>query len=143
MKTVLNFNSDLDEFDFSLNFLDLNSKSHFYHGTTSFFEFETKDLSSNPNAKSVLLPPNQTNVLRENFRKKDLDVVFITTSFHSAKQYAKKACKTFGGTPIVLRVEPFIDSNHNHEYNQELDLFHVQHNEFICNGCKILEIIEI
>lgn len=67
----------------------------FYHGTSDVF-----------NIKKVILPPIQTNNLREDWRKNHLDKVFFTTSLLSAKMYAKKACKKYGGNPIIYLVKP-------------------------------------
>lgn len=58
------------------------------------------------NLGHVLLPANATNVLREDFRKKLRNVVFITTSKVSAERYAKKAVQRFGGEPVVYTVKP-------------------------------------
>jgi len=71
----------------------------FYHGT-----------SSNLNIKDKLLPPDETMVLREDFRKKDTDIVFLTLSKSFAWSYAVKACAMFGGSPKVYIVEPDKDS---------------------------------
>lgn len=65
----------------------------FYHGTSTAL-----------NLGHVLLPANETNVLREAFRKKLRNVVFITTSKVSAERYAKKAAQRFGGEPVVYTV---------------------------------------
>lgn len=67
----------------------------FYHGTTSLFE-----------VGKVLLPPIYTGNLREDWRKNNRDVVYMTTSLASAKQYAKKACTRYGGNPVVYQVNP-------------------------------------
>ena len=67
----------------------------FYHGTSTAL-----------NLGHVLLPANETNVLREDFRKKLRNVVFITTSKVSAERYAKKAVQRFGGEPVVYTVKP-------------------------------------
>ena len=56
----------------------------FYHGTSDVFSI-----------KKMILPPNQTNNLREDLRKKNLDKVYFTSSQLSAEMYAKKACKKF------------------------------------------------
>ena len=72
----------------------------FYHGT------------SIPNLK-VILPPIETSVLREDFRKKLLDCVFVTPSRLSAANYAKKCAAKLGGEPIVYEVRPI----HPHEIN--------------------------
>ena len=65
----------------------------YYHGT------------SIPNLK-VILPPIETRVLREDFRKKFMDCVFVTPSRLSAANYAKKCAAKFGGQPVVYEVEP-------------------------------------
>lgn len=44
--------------------------------------------------------------MREDWRKKYLDKVFFTTSLLSASTYAKKACKKYGGNPIIYMVKP-------------------------------------
>lgn len=67
----------------------------FYHGTTT-----------NIKVNKVLLPPNETEVLREDFRKTLQDKVFVTISKPSAIKYAKKAAQQFGGEAIVYTVKP-------------------------------------
>lgn len=67
----------------------------FYHGTTDLFPI-----------KKVLLPPVLTNNKREEWRNKNIDKVFFTTSAISAEMFAKKACKKYGGNPIVYIVKP-------------------------------------
>ena len=54
----------------------------------------------------MILPPINTKNLREDFRKKYQDCVFLTMSLKSAETYAKKACFRFGGGPVVYRAEP-------------------------------------
>lgn len=71
----------------------------FYHGTSTALD-----------VGQVLLPANETTVLREEFRKKLRNVVFITTSMVSAERYAKKAVQRFGGQPVVYTVKPDFDS---------------------------------
>jgi hypothetical protein len=65
----------------------------YYHGT------------SIPGLK-IILPPVETRVLREDFRKKFMDCVFVTPSKLSAANYAKKCAAKFGGQPIVYEVRP-------------------------------------
>ena len=65
----------------------------FYHGTS--IQCLTK-----------ILPPTETSILREDFRKKFLDCVFITPLKKSAEMYAKKCASKLGGTPIVYEVRP-------------------------------------
>lgn len=67
----------------------------FYHGT-----------STNVNVKDKLLPPITTDNLRETFRKKLQDKVFVTDSKVSAEKYAKKAIAHFGGEAIIYTVKP-------------------------------------
>lgn len=56
--------------------------------------------------KKIILPPCQTNNLREEWRKKYIDKVFFTTSLLSAGNYAKKACEKYGGNPVIYIVKP-------------------------------------
>ena len=67
----------------------------YYHGT-----------STACGVKRILLPPIRTKNLREDFRTKHRDCVFLTISLRSAESYAKKACIRFGGEPVVYRAEP-------------------------------------
>ena len=67
----------------------------FYHGTTDVFKINR-----------VLLPPVITDNKREEWRKKYTDKVLFTDSLLSASMYAKKACKKYGGNPIVYIVKP-------------------------------------
>ena len=67
-----------------------------FHGSTDFFNIFDKRI----------IPPNDTIRLREWFRKKDRNVVFLTRSKASAEMYAKKASEYFGGYPIVYIVDP-------------------------------------
>ena len=67
----------------------------FYHGTSDILD-----------VKKMILPPIQTKNLREEWRKKYVDKVFFTTSLLSAENYAKKACKKYGGDPVVYLVKP-------------------------------------
>lgn len=70
----------------------------YYHGTSTACQ-----------VGDILLPPSDTQRLREDFRKKHLDSVFLTISLRSAEMYAKKACAYFGGTPVVYRASPVGD----------------------------------
>ena len=54
----------------------------------------------------VILPPSETNILREDFRRKFLDYVFITPLKKSAETYARKCAAKLGGQPIVYEVTP-------------------------------------
>ena len=79
----------------------------YYHGTTDIF-----------NLKEIL-PPIETDILRENWRTKYLDKIFLTTSLLSAQQYACKACKIFSGNGIVYEVEPIGDIWFPNPYTNE------------------------
>lgn len=68
---------------------------NFYYGTTDAFSVQ-----------KVLLPPVITNIKREEWRKKYTNKVFFTDSLMFARMYAKKACKKYGGNPIVYIVKP-------------------------------------
>ena len=81
-----------------LDFEDENTNDYsqelFYHGTSDSLSL------------SVLFPPSLTGCLREDWRRKTLDKVFITNSLKSAQTYAKKESLKFGGKPIVYIVKP-------------------------------------
>ena len=53
-----------------------------------------------------ILPPSETNILREDFRQGYRDCVFITPLRKSAEMYAKKCAAKLGGQPVVYEVEP-------------------------------------
>ena len=53
-----------------------------------------------------ILPPIDTDNLREDFRSGFQDCVFITPLKKSAETYARKCATKFGGTPTVYEVEP-------------------------------------
>ena len=72
----------------------------FYHGTSV-------------QGLTKILPPVETSILREDFRKKFLDCVFITPLKKSAEMYAKKCASKLGGTPIVYEVRPVNPININ------------------------------
>ena len=72
----------------------------FYHGTAIA-------------GLSVILPPSETEVLREDFRTKFQDCVFVTPLKKSAEAYARKCASKFGGTPIVYEVRPINPSEIN------------------------------
>ena len=67
----------------------------YYHGTSSALNIESR-----------LLPPSETHILREDFRQRDRDIVFLTLSESFAWSYAIKSCAKFGGSPVVYVVEP-------------------------------------
>lgn len=65
----------------------------YYHGTSV-------------SGLKVILPPTETNNLREDFRHTFLDCVFVTPLKKSAEAYARKCTAKCGGDPIVYEVEP-------------------------------------
>lgn len=60
-----------------------------------------------------ILPPSETEVLREDFRNKYLDCVFVTQLKKSAEAYARKCASKFGGDPVVYEVRPVNPVNIN------------------------------
>ena len=88
---------------------------NFYHGTSDILGIE-----------DTLLPPIYTNILREDWRKKNQDVVFLTISRLSAERYARKACTKFGGSPIIFKAVPIGDC------------FNIYTNEYIAEMAKII-----
>ena len=60
-----------------------------------------------------ILPPAETGYLREGFRRKFRDCVFVTPLRKSAEAYARKCAATFGGDPVVYEVEPVNPSEIN------------------------------
>lgn len=61
----------------------------------------------------VILPPTETEVLREDFRRNLLDCVFVTPLRKSAEDYARKCASKLGGRPIVYEVKPINPTNIN------------------------------
>lgn len=61
----------------------------------------------------VILPPIDTDVLREDFRRNFLDCVFVTPLKKSAEAYARKCAAKFGGNPVVYEVKPVNPTNIN------------------------------
>lgn len=57
----------------------------------------------------MILPPDQTNVISEVGRKKNLDRVFFTKDYKSANIYAQRAARSLGGTPKIFKVIPLGD----------------------------------
>lgn len=66
----------------------------FYHGSTTL------------DGQYMLLPPNATGVIQERGRKKNLDKVFFTPDFGTAKIYAGRSKNVNGGIARVYRVIP-------------------------------------
>lgn len=89
----------------------------FFHGTSDIFNI------------NKILPSSQTQILREEWRKNNQDIVFVTSSLYSAKRYAKKSAEKFGGSPVVYIVKP-INWSPRHG------------NEYVCDWAMILEKVE-
>lgn len=86
----------------------------FYHGTSDELAIDR------------LCPAAETGKLREEWRKKLTDKVFITDSMYSAARYAKKASKKYGGHPVVYIVRP------------EGDVWYTHTNEYVCDSAEII-----
>lgn len=86
----------------------------FYHGTSDVFTI------------TKLMPPQETQNLREEWRKKLLNKVFFTTSILSARKFAKKAAVKYGGNPIVYVVKPCGD------------VWHINTNEYVADYANIV-----
>lgn len=89
----------------------------FYHGTSSALDIP------------VLLPAAETGTLREEWRTKMTHKVFFTDSLLSARQYAKKAAKKYGGDPVVYVVKP----------NSEV--WHINNTEYVADSANILRAV--
>ena len=72
----------------------------YYHGTSI-------------SGLKVILPPTETNNLREDFRTNFQDCVFVTPLRKSAETYARKCAAKFGGDPVVYEVTPVNPSEIN------------------------------
>jgi len=86
----------------------------FYHGTSDELAIDR------------LYPAAETGKLREEWRKKLTDKVFITDSMYSALRYAKKASIKYGGHPVVYIVRP------------EGDVWYIHTNEYVCDSAEII-----
>lgn len=72
----------------------------FYHGTSV-------------SGLREILPPTETNILREDFRQGYRDCVFVTPIRKSAETYARKCAAKFGGDPVIYEVKPVNPSEVN------------------------------
>lgn len=72
-----------------------------------------------------ILPPTETNILREDFRHKYLDCVFVTPLKKSAEAYARKCVQKFGGQAVVYEVRPI----NPHEINTS---------QYVCDKAYVL-----
>jgi hypothetical protein len=59
-----------------------------------------------PDTEFKLRPPSETTKIQEAGTKKNLDKVFMTSDPNSAKIYAGRAVRQFGGEPVVRRAIP-------------------------------------
>lgn len=59
-----------------------------------------------PDGSYRLLPPTATGKITEADRQQRRDQVFFTTSKAYARIYAMRACRLYGGQPVVRRVIP-------------------------------------
>ena len=89
----------------------------FYHGTSTALGL-----------RKWLLPNAQTGVVREGRAKRN-DEVYVTNCILSAKKYAVKAAKKFGGAPIVYIVRPKPFAIHRID------------TEFTCDMAKIIGVL--
>lgn len=107
----MNLREILDEY-----YSDDNLKRQkYYHGTSTVFQLDS------------IQPPEQTGNKREGFRNYNDDVVYVTTSFGSARSYAFKAANQYGGQSVVYEVLPDFDS-----------LVLRVNNEYITKSAKII-----
>ena len=84
----------------------------YYHGTSI-------------SGLTVILPPTETNNLREDFRTNFQDCVFVTPLRKSAEAYAKKCAAKFGGDPVVYEVRP-------------VNLSEINVSQYICDKAFVL-----
>ena len=89
----------------------------FYHGTSV-------------SGLTEILPPTETNILREDFRKKLLDRVFCTPLRKSAEMYARKCAAKLGGEPIVYEVKP-------------VNEYEINVSQYICDKAIVLKAIPL
>ena len=78
----------------------------------------------------VILPPIETGNLREDFRDKFQDCVFVTDTKMSAEKYARKSAQKNGGTPVVYEVDP-------------VDPFRINVGQYICDKAYVLNSYEV
>jgi hypothetical protein len=79
-------------------FLKESLDNLFYHGSS--YNLEVGD---------VILPPSKTDNISEKGRKKNLDKVFFTKNYKSAKIYAGRSKNSYGGKKYIYIVKPFGD----------------------------------
>ena len=77
-----------------------------------------------------ILPPSETNILREDFRQGYRDCVFVTPLRKSAEGYAKKCALKFGGQPVVYEVKP-------------INPIEINVSQYICDKAYVLNSYEV
>lgn len=96
-------------------------KEVYYHGSSSIIKVGDK-----------ILPAIETGNIREDWRKKQRDVVFYTNSLIQAQRYAWKDSLRTGDDPIVYIVEPDYETHHK-----------IHNGEFIADSCVVVGIKDI
>ncbi len=81
----------IDKYDLPLDFV-------FFHGSSTINSSEF-----------MLLPPNNTGIIQEKGRKKNLDKVFFTMDKGTANIYAGRSYNQNGGQKKIFRVIPMGD----------------------------------
>lgn len=77
-----------------------------------------------------ILPPIDTDNLREDFRSGFRDCVFVTPLKRSAETYARKCAAKFEGTPIVYEVDP-------------VNLISLNVGQYICDKAFVIDSYEV
>ena len=95
----------------------MSNNVKYYHGTSVL-------------GLEVILPPIETGNLREDFRDKFQDCVFVTNTKMSAEKYARKSAQKNGGTPVVYEVDP-------------VNLFYINSGQYICDKAYVLNSYEV
>ncbi len=88
-----------------------------YHGTSDIF-----------GKLAEILPPTETNILREDFRVGKDNFVWLTISPISAYNYAQKCCSKFGGNPVIYLCEPN-------------EIISQNETEFVCDYAKVIKLM--
>jgi len=89
---------------------------NYYHGTSDVFKIKK------------ILPPDLTGNLREDWRRKNINKVYITPSLMSAEKFAYKASQKYGGNSIVYIVKP------------RGQVINLNTNEYIADSADILSV---
>lgn len=83
----------------NLDYLFPSEPKIFYHGSCT-----------EAGIQNMLLPPEDSGVLSETGRNKNLNRVFFTEDLGLAKIYAGRAAKSIGGEPVLFRVIAPVDT---------------------------------